>query len=223
MFSTFKPVISASLLAILLLLGAEGHAASSSGLNRLGYAIQMGAFANVKNAEVTAALQKKGIEAFYFRKDNGIYAVRFGDFATKDKARAAAQRLVAERLIDGFYIASPHEIVFARPRDSGWQKPHREEITPPRPAESPRRRKTRASGRDLVRATGRGLHGNPEIWAPSPPVRRTLRGHPLPMGRRECGGRHRLQRLCAGGVQPVRPQHSADLTGSVRAAPGAEG
>ena len=139
MFSTFKPVISASLLAILLLLGAEGHAASSSGLNRLGYAIQMGAFADVKNAErFTAALQKKGIEAFYFRKDNGIYSVRFGDFATKDKARSAARRLVADRLIDGFYIAPPHEIVFARPRESGWQKPHQEEITPPRPAESPK-------------------------------------------------------------------------------------
>lgn len=149
MFSTFKPVIPASLLAIFLLLGAKGHAAPSSGLNRLGYAIQMGAFADVKNAErFTTALQKKGIEAFYFRKDNGIYAVRFGDFATRDKARAAAQRLVADRLIGSFYIAPPHEIVFARPLEPGWQKPPREEITSPRgeiasprPAESPRQPK----------------------------------------------------------------------------------
>ena len=138
MFSTCKPAITASLLAILILIGAEGRAASSSGLNRLGFAIQMGAFSDVKNAErFTYALQKKGIEAFYFRKDNGIYAVRFGDFATRDKARAAAQRLVADRLIDGFYIASPHEIVFARPREPGWQKPHQEEITPLSPAENP--------------------------------------------------------------------------------------
>ncbi|MGD0584428.1 MAG: NlpC/P60 family protein [Oryzomonas sp.] len=139
MFSTFKPAITASLLAILLLLGAEGHAAPSSGLNRLGYAIQMGAFADVKNAErFTAALQKKGIEAFYFRKDNGIYAVRFGDFATKDKARAAAQRLVADRMINGFYIAPPNEIVFARPKEAGWQKPPQKEIILPRPAEFPK-------------------------------------------------------------------------------------
>jgi cell wall-associated NlpC family hydrolase len=140
MFSTFKPVITASLLCIIILLfGADGHAASSSGLNRLGYAIQMGAFADVKNAErFTAALQKKGIEAFYFRKDNGIYAVRFGDFATRDKARAAAQRLVADRLIDGFYIAPPNEIVFARPKVEGWQKPPQKELTPPGPAESPK-------------------------------------------------------------------------------------
>jgi len=142
MFSTFKPAITASLLAILLLLGTEVYAA---GLNRLGFAIQMGAFADVKNAErFTAALQKKGIEAFYFRKDNGIYAVRFGDFATKDKARAAAQRLVADRLINGFYIAPPHEIVFARPKEAGWQKPPQKEIISPRPAEVPKTPKDRS-------------------------------------------------------------------------------
>jgi len=138
MFSTCKPAITASLFAILLLLGAEGHGASSSGLNRLGYAIQMGAFADVKNAErFTAALQQKGIEAFYFRKDNGIYAVRFGDFATRDKAQAAARRLVADRLINSFYIAPPHEIVFALPKEAGWQKPPQKEIASPRPAAPP--------------------------------------------------------------------------------------
>ncbi|MDR3581218.1 MAG: NlpC/P60 family protein [Oryzomonas sp.] len=147
MFSTFKPVITASLLAILLLLGAEGHAASSSGLNRLGYAIQMGAFSDVKNAErFAAALQRKGIEAFYFRKDNGIYAVRFGDFATKDKARDAAQRLVADRLINGFYIAPPHEIVFARPKEAGWQNPPQKEIISPRLAEVPKTPKDKGKG-----------------------------------------------------------------------------
>ena len=83
------------------------------GLSRIGHAIQMGAFSDVKNAErFTARLQSKGIEAFYFRRDNGIYAVRFGDFPTKEKARAAALRLEAEGLISGFYIAPPNEIVF---------------------------------------------------------------------------------------------------------------
>ena len=67
------------------------QAAPVSGIKRLGYAIQMGAFSNAGNAERFARmLQSKGIEAFYFRKDNGIYAVRFGDFTTKDKARKAA-------------------------------------------------------------------------------------------------------------------------------------
>lgn len=89
----------------------------------------MGAFADVNNAErFTVALQKKGIEAFYFRKDNGIYAVRFGDFPSKEKARAAAGKLVADRLINGYYIAPPNEIVFSKPREPGWQKSPPEEI-----------------------------------------------------------------------------------------------
>ncbi len=80
----------------------------------LGYAIQMGAFSDVKNAERFAnRLQDKGIEAFYYRKDNGIYAVRFGDFPSKEKARVVANRLVADKLIDSFYIAPPNEVVFA--------------------------------------------------------------------------------------------------------------
>ena len=68
-------------------------AARQSGISRLGYAIQMGAFADVKNAErFTNRLQAKGLDAFYYRKDSGIYAVRFGDFPSKDKARAAARQ-----------------------------------------------------------------------------------------------------------------------------------
>ncbi|GFE62786.1 NlpC/P60 family protein [Geobacter sp. AOG2] len=141
---TFKPAIIV-VLGLSLLLGTGCvHAAPSSGLNRLGYAIQMGAFADVKNAErFTAALQKKGIEAFYFRKDNGIYAVRFGDFATREKARTAARKLVADRMINSFYIAPPHQIVFTGPREAGWQKPPAEELTPPRAAEVPKTPKDR--------------------------------------------------------------------------------
>ena len=105
------------------------HAAKSTGISRLGHAIQMGAFADVKNAErFTAKLQAKGIEAFYFRKDNGVYAVRFGDFPSKEKARVVARRLVAEQMIDSYYIAPPNEVVFSRPKGAGWQKPQPDEI-----------------------------------------------------------------------------------------------
>ena len=114
------------------------HAAKSTGITRLGYAIQMGAFADVNNAErFTTKLQTKGIEAFYFRKDNGVYAVRFGDFPSKEKARAAAKKLVAERLIDSYYIAPPNEVVFSQPKGSGWQKPPPDEIRKPSPSLQP--------------------------------------------------------------------------------------
>ncbi|MEI6205198.1 MAG: NlpC/P60 family protein [Desulfuromonadales bacterium] len=104
-------------------------AAKPAGITRLGHAIQMGAFSDVNNAErFTAKLQSKGIEAFYFRKDNGVYAVRFGDFPNKNKARMVANRLVADRLIDSYYIAPPNEIVFSSSRVPGWQKPPPDEI-----------------------------------------------------------------------------------------------
>jgi cell wall-associated NlpC family hydrolase len=123
------------LLAISLMILAftlPAVAAKSSGISRLGFAIQMGAFADVKNAErFTNRLQSQGLDAFYFRKDNGVYAVRFGDFPSKDKARAVASKLVASRLIDSFYIAPPNEIVFSKPQGPGWQKSRPDEIKAP--------------------------------------------------------------------------------------------
>ncbi|HIJ96958.1 MAG TPA: peptidoglycan-binding protein [Desulfuromonadales bacterium] len=107
-------------------------ATQTAGISRLGYAIQMGAFADVKNAErFTTKLQSKGIEAFYFRKDNGVYAVRFGDFPSKEKARVVANRLVSEHLIDSYYVAPPNEVVFSRPKIAGWQQPQPDEIRKP--------------------------------------------------------------------------------------------
>ncbi|MDD2851927.1 MAG: NlpC/P60 family protein [Desulfuromonadaceae bacterium] len=113
------------LLILLLLNGctAAVHAAKSFGISRLGYTIQMGAFADIKNAErFTTVLQAKGIDAFYFRKDNGVYAVRFGDFQSKEKARTAAKKLVKEGLIGSYYIAPPNEMVFSDRKTPGYKK-----------------------------------------------------------------------------------------------------
>lgn len=118
---------------LLVLTTTPASAVKSTSITRLGHAIQMGAFADVKNAErFTTKLQSKGIEAFYFRKDNGFYAVRFGDFPSKDKARVVANKLVADHLIDSYYIAPPNEVVFSRPREPGWEKSPSEEIRKPR-------------------------------------------------------------------------------------------
>ena len=85
--------------------------ASTGGISRLGYSIQVGAFAEVKNAErLTSKLQSKGIEAFYFRKDSGVYVVRFGDFRSREMAKKGAEKLVAEKLIDSYFIASPDAV-----------------------------------------------------------------------------------------------------------------
>jgi cell wall-associated NlpC family hydrolase len=122
MLTKIKPIIL-YLLFNIFLIATFASAAPAPGIKRLGYAIQMGAFSSVNNAErFTNKLQSKGIEAFYFRKDNGIYAVRFGDFATKDKARSAATKLVSSGIIDSYYIAPPNEVVFAKPNDPAWEK-----------------------------------------------------------------------------------------------------
>lgn len=129
MYRFIRPAILALCCVIILCSPVPATAAALTGVRSLGYAIQMGAFADVKNAErFTATLQTKGIEAFYFRKDNGIYAVRFGDFTTKVKARSAADRLVADKLIDGYYIAPPHQAVFSATKGPGWQKQPTAEI-----------------------------------------------------------------------------------------------
>ena len=116
-----------------LLQGCAGFAAGTreaQGISRLGYSIQVGAFAEVKNAErLTAKLQGKGIEAFYFKKENGVYAVRFGDFSSYNDARKNARRLVAEKTIDSFFIAVPQKVSLLKPRApevrKGGEKPPR--------------------------------------------------------------------------------------------------
>ncbi len=103
-------------LACLFILAAPGCAAQLGevkGVSRAGHAIQVGAFASVQNAQrLSSRLQAKGIDAYYFRKENGVYAVRFGDYPSRDAARQAAGKLAAEKVIGEYFIASP---------DNGYQ------------------------------------------------------------------------------------------------------
>jgi gamma-D-glutamyl-L-lysine dipeptidyl-peptidase len=93
---------------LLLVPVTTGCAAQRAGLKSIGYAIQVGAFSEVNNAErLTKKLQEKGIEAFYFKRENGIYAVRFGDFERRPDASRTAQKLVKDGVISSYFIASP--------------------------------------------------------------------------------------------------------------------
>jgi cell wall-associated NlpC family hydrolase len=117
-----------------LLTAAGGCAAGLKevgGITRLGFSIQVGAFSEVKNAERLAAkLQSKGIEAFYFLKETGVYVVRFGDYPTKADAVKDARRLASERVIDAFYVASPQEHLPA-PRKKKPEQGQGEKAMPP--------------------------------------------------------------------------------------------
>jgi gamma-D-glutamyl-L-lysine dipeptidyl-peptidase len=122
------------LLYFALLVATPGCAAQlreMKGISRVGYSIQVGAFAEVKNAErLTAKLQSKGIDAFYFKKENGVYAVRFGDYTTREAARRGAQKLVADKVIGAYFIASPHDSQLAKAKGPEIRP---ENGPPPRP------------------------------------------------------------------------------------------
>ncbi|HBG06700.1 MAG: peptidoglycan-binding protein [Geobacteraceae bacterium GWC2_58_44] len=91
---------------------ATGCAAQRAGLKNVGYAIQVGAFSDLNNAErLTKKLQEKGIEAFYFKRENGIYAVRFGDFERREDASRTARKLVKDRVVSSYFIAPPQHSV----------------------------------------------------------------------------------------------------------------
>jgi cell wall-associated NlpC family hydrolase len=74
----------------------------------LGYTLQAGAFAKVENAARFAeALQAQGLEAAYYASGDGLYRVRFGDFATKEKARARGEGLKSTGVIEAFWVVAP--------------------------------------------------------------------------------------------------------------------
>ena len=86
---------------------APGTSAARA-LPRLGYTLQAGAFAKVENAARFAErLKAHGLEAAYYGSGDGLYRVRFGDFATKDKARARGEALRSAGVIETFWVVAP--------------------------------------------------------------------------------------------------------------------
>ena len=76
----------------------------------MGYAIQVGAFANPNNAaHLERTLSSRGIDAYYFRHASGLYKVRFGNYVTYGPARKQAERLQTHGLIDKFFIVFPND------------------------------------------------------------------------------------------------------------------
>ena len=84
------------------------------------FTIQAGAFSRVENAiQLAESLERKGLTAYYFRHESGIYKVRFGEFPSKEAARAMAQELVSSGTIDIYYIVGPDDYALAKVRVYG--------------------------------------------------------------------------------------------------------
>ena len=137
---------------------AAGYGCAASvagGISKLGYSIQVGAFSEVKNAErLTTRLQNQGVEAFYFKKDNGLFAVRFGDFSSRQEARRIGKKIVREHGIRDFFIAPP------------LNKPLRVETEPtsPVPVEKPVRKQRRDDMGVIAARTAERFVGIPYLW-----------------------------------------------------------
>lgn len=74
------------------------------------YTIQVGAFSNINNAAgLEYKLDKKGLDAYFFKHKSGLYKVRFGNYNSKYKALKRAKQLQSKGMISSFYIVSPEE------------------------------------------------------------------------------------------------------------------
>ncbi|MFO7813105.1 MAG: NlpC/P60 family protein [Pelovirga sp.] len=100
--------------------GADESTADGEELKRMGYAVQVGAFAVLENAVgLEASLARQGIDAYYFRAETGLYKVQFGNYTTYEAARTEAQQFQQQNLIDSFFIAVPDQYSVARIQRSG--------------------------------------------------------------------------------------------------------
>jgi len=98
-------------------------------LAQLGYSVQVGAFANQNNAvRLSEALERYGLDAYYFVHETGLYKVRFGDFPTKEAARRKAEDVRAAGIIDEYWIVSPADYAVRKQRKYGGRLDLRGEI-----------------------------------------------------------------------------------------------
>ncbi len=94
-------------------------ASAEAPLPRMGYTIQVGAFAVLDNARALAkVLSAAGLDAFYFPSGSGLFKVRFGNYPSRDAALGEARKLKAEGRIAEYMIVGPDEYAVIRPGPS---------------------------------------------------------------------------------------------------------
>ncbi len=117
--STLPPAPSSSPaddpIAALLPVPTGPAATTVPALEAMGYSVQVGAFANLDNAvRLERQLEARGIDAYYFLHDSGLYKVRFGNHSSYQAARAEAQQLRSQGLIGAYFIVIPEDYPAAR-------------------------------------------------------------------------------------------------------------
>jgi hypothetical protein len=98
----------------------HGMEISGKELPRMGYTVQVGAFAVVENASrLSDTLRGRGIDATYFVAEKGLYKVRFGNFSSRAEALKKAESLKAAGVIDDFYIVKPTDYAASKKQQYG--------------------------------------------------------------------------------------------------------
>lgn len=96
---------------------------TNSSLDRMGYSVQVGAFAKLDNAvRFERMLDQRGIDAFYFRHQSGLFKVRFGNHSNYQSARRQAEKLSSQGLIDNFFIVIPESYSVSRTPKNNQEK-----------------------------------------------------------------------------------------------------
>lgn len=99
---------------------STGQPAGSPDLEKMGYSIQVGAFAQVENAaRLEGLLDGQGLDAYYFRDPAGLFKVRFGNHPDYSAARAQAEALQRQGTIGQFFIVIPESYSAVEIRRSG--------------------------------------------------------------------------------------------------------
>ena len=102
-------------IAALLPVPTVQTATAAPALEAMGYSVQVGAFANLDNAvRLERQLEARGIDAYYFLHESGLYKVRFGNHSSYQAARAEAEHLQSQGLIGAYFIVIPEDYPAAR-------------------------------------------------------------------------------------------------------------
>ncbi len=89
-------------------------------LEKLGFAVQVGAFSQLENAvRLEQRLQAQGVDAYHFRHESGLYKVRFGNHGEYATAKGEATRLRQQGVIGNFFIVLPEDYAAVRIAESG--------------------------------------------------------------------------------------------------------
>jgi len=99
---------------------APDHPPPKKKLDSMQYSIQAGAFSVLDNAvSLMENLKQQGLEAYYFKDEDGLYKVRVGNFSDFQQAGQKAQDLRRQGVLQEYFVVDPQSYPSARAVEKG--------------------------------------------------------------------------------------------------------